>query len=99
MIQKLYLNNGVNFTLFDLQYSSTLAQPLLLDFYGNFSMSLLGQRKGSHGFSLWSFGNDSAFVRDLGDQFHDCKLSEFHSNAWVDLNGDCKAGTIRFFLI
>ena len=92
MMQKLYENNGNTFSLFDLQ-NSTLAQPLLLDFYGNYSMGLLGQRKGFDGLALWSV--NGRFVKNL-DQFSGCKLSEFHSNSWVDLNGDCKAGNYGF---
>lgn len=73
--------------------SSTLAQPLAIDYYGNFTISLLGQSKVSSNFSLWTFTENGTIVTNL-DSFKGCTLTNPHANAWVDLNGDCKAGII-----
>ena len=91
MKQKLYLNNGDGYSLINLP-SSSLAQPFALDFFGNFSISLFGQLKGSSIFSLWTLdGNDTLLTHLNG--LEGCVLAHPHSSAWVDLNGDCKAGT------
>lgn len=91
-MQKVYMNVDNGYDLINLP-SSTLAQPLAIDFYGNFTISLFGQSKETSGFSLWTVTDKGAHVSKL-DVFKGCVLTDPHANAWVDLNGDCKAGII-----
>jgi integrin alpha FG-GAP repeat containing protein 1 len=94
LLQMAFLNDGDGYKVIDLPLSN-LAQPLAIDYYGNFTMSLFGQTKGSSSFSLWTITENGSTVSTL-DTFKGCSLSDPHANAWVDLNGDCKAGMIFF---
>jgi integrin alpha FG-GAP repeat containing protein 1 len=96
LIQKVYLDVGDGYQVINLPLSN-LAQPLAIDYFGNFTVSLFGQTIGSKKFSLWTITENGGFISNL-DMFKGCSLADPHANAWVDLNGDCKAGMISLVL-
>jgi integrin alpha FG-GAP repeat containing protein 1 len=73
--------------------SSSLSHPLVLDWYENMTSSLLGHSfANQERLSIWS--SQSAAVRNLPPNlFSGCRIAHPHSNAWLDLNGDCKPGS------
>ncbi|EJD06255.1 uncharacterized protein FOMMEDRAFT_139451, partial [Fomitiporia mediterranea MF3/22] len=78
--------------------SSNAAQPIPLDANGDLSIDLLGIRPGSSSLSIWnnvfngSDPNTSVFsVTDAPFNGATCSISNPHSNAVVDLDGDCLA--------
>ncbi|CAG8649677.1 13977_t:CDS:2, partial [Racocetra fulgida] len=102
LYMRVYMGTG-NST-FDPNYynvpSSTAQQPIPLDFYGSMKVDLLGHQFGdSSHISIWK-NVFNATTRTLFEvvqmpvngAFQNCTISDPHSNAFIDLNGDCLAG-------
>ncbi|OCH90654.1 hypothetical protein OBBRIDRAFT_793094 [Obba rivulosa] len=80
---------------------STMAQPIPMDFNGDLKIDLIGipaRSSSSSTFKIWSniwnssSSNPRIFnVTDPNFEGAQCTLSNPHSNAAVDLNGDCLA--------
>ncbi|CAG8731921.1 10108_t:CDS:10, partial [Cetraspora pellucida] len=101
LYMRVYMGAGNN--TFDLNYytvpSSAAQQPIPLDFYGNMKVDLLGHQFGdSSHISIWK-NVFNATTRTLFEvvpmpangAFQNCTISDPHSNAFIDLNGDCLA--------
>ncbi|KAG2020932.1 hypothetical protein CC2G_006216 [Coprinopsis cinerea AmutBmut pab1-1] len=78
--------------------SSTLPQPIPIDIDGDMKIDLLGTIPGGEGLQIWqNIWNESAPSPQLYEMIPApfpnvrCKLAHPHSNAVVDLNGDCLA--------
>jgi hypothetical protein len=92
--------------------SSTLSQPITIDLDGDLKIDLMGQTpnpgsgSGSNTFQAWqnvwnsSDPNGQLFSMTT-PKFNgaQCALANPHSNAVVDLNGDCLAGELPFALV
>ncbi|KAK9767766.1 hypothetical protein K7432_002149 [Basidiobolus ranarum] len=100
LLMRLYLGNGEN--EFSQSYttlpSATLAQPIALDYDGNMRTDLIGYPSDKPTqLSIWknTVTNDPAKLFEVipftpaGGQV--CKISNPHSNAFIDLDGDCLA--------
>ncbi|KAH6919108.1 hypothetical protein BKA70DRAFT_1249281 [Coprinopsis sp. MPI-PUGE-AT-0042] len=81
--------------------SSTSAQPIPIDIDGDMRIDLLGSRTPDGGLSVWqnvwnSSDPDTVLYEMMPAPFRDahCKLVNPHSNAVVDLNGDCMADVL-----
>ncbi|CAG8552359.1 22065_t:CDS:10, partial [Racocetra persica] len=94
---------GIGNSTFDPNYynvpSSTAQQPIPLDFYGKMKVDLLGHQFGdSSHISIWK-NVFNATTRTLFEVVpmpvngasQNCTISDPHSNAFIDLNGDCLA--------
>ncbi|TFY66482.1 hypothetical protein EVG20_g4607, partial [Dentipellis fragilis] len=81
--------------------SSTLSQPITLDIDGDMKIDLLGLRPGNPPSlkvwqNVWNASDSSDHLYDIIDPPFNgtqplCRISNPHSNAVVDLNGDCLA--------
>ncbi|KAF0336923.1 integrin alpha N-terminal domain-containing protein [Gigaspora margarita] len=101
LYMRVYMGSG-NHT-FDPNYynvpSSTAQQPIPLDFYGSMKVDLLGHQFGdSSHISIWKnvFNETSRTLFDVvqmpvNGSVQNCTISDPHSNAFIDLNGDCLA--------
>ncbi|KAJ3295635.1 hypothetical protein HK104_002440 [Borealophlyctis nickersoniae] len=97
---RIYFGNGIDSfnqtSYLDLE-SSSLQHPLVMDYNGTMKPDLLGYlptTKHDYKLSLWSpssmDGKASPVNLDDGGQNHRvCKISHPHSNAFIDLDGDC----------
>lgn len=97
LIMKLYFGNQKSFDKAINLPSSMNIQPTLIDFYGNMHPNLLGypfDPNAAFNLHIWKFNDTSVNVEPVtikdektGRQL--CKISHPHSNAFIDLNGDC----------
>ncbi|RKP11179.1 hypothetical protein THASP1DRAFT_11906 [Thamnocephalis sphaerospora] len=94
---RIYLGDGQDVSSYVQVPSSTAAQPILFDFVGDMRVHMLGYPFDKpQQLSVWknkapSPGENITELLPMpaADQF--CKISHPHSNAFVDLNGDCLA--------
>jgi integrin alpha FG-GAP repeat containing protein 1 len=97
LIMKLYLGNQKSFDKFVEVPSSMNIQPTLIDFYGNMRPNLLGypyNQNNIYKLHVWKFNDTKAEIQEvsLNDKEKKkefCKISLPHSNAFIDLDGDC----------
>ena len=71
--------------------SSDLTQPIALDLEGNMHTVLLGQDHASHEWSFWSMNSTKSWnmTKIHGPLSKACQIADPHSNAFIDLDGDC----------
>ncbi|KNC97918.1 uncharacterized protein SPPG_06908 [Spizellomyces punctatus DAOM BR117] len=98
LTMRIFYGNGAdafNRTHFLELTPSTATQPFVLDFNGNMRSELLGYPSSRDGhLSLWApaSGNGTAVDVKLNQSStHECTITRPHSNAFLDLNGDCLA--------
>ncbi|KAJ3332036.1 hypothetical protein HDU76_001494 [Blyttiomyces sp. JEL0837] len=96
LIMSLHLGNGADEFIEEIKLpSSTLGQPILIDFYGNMSYDLLGYTfKNPEQLSLWQItqnGTALLSVPVFDNTTAVCSLPDLHSSGFVDLDGDCLA--------
>jgi len=97
LIMRLYLGNQKSFDKYIDVPSSMNIQPTLVDFYGNMRPNLLGypfNPNSSYNLHVWKFNNTSVStepvtLKDETTGKELCKISLPHSNAFIDLDGDC----------
>lgn len=79
-------------------FRSSLAQPFILDYNGNLGVSILGYEPDSKELLVWQLGtaNFTKIPANLVDKEinkNACQVSHPHSSAFIDLDGDCLAGS------
>jgi len=99
LIMRLYYGNQDSYENYITLPSSFNIQPTLLDFYGNMHPNLLGYRFNNTDSSMsrlhiWKFTENNVeiepvTIRDDEKGREICKFSSPHSNAFIDLDGDC----------
>ncbi|CAG8489897.1 1394_t:CDS:10 [Acaulospora colombiana] len=106
---------GYDNSSFDSSYynvpSSTVQQPIPLDFYGTMRTDLLGHAYANSSYiSVWknAFNATSRTLFEVvpmvvtnstaNSTVSNCTLSDPHSNAFIDLDGDCLAVNIAYNL-
>lgn len=80
--------------------SATGAQPMILDYFGNMRPDLLGVPSDNNpegNLSIWRNSEATSSLFETvafspSNLTQPCKLADPHSNAFIDLNGDCLAG-------
>ncbi|KAI9092668.1 hypothetical protein DFS34DRAFT_632718 [Phlyctochytrium arcticum] len=87
--------DSFNTTSFPLEKSSAV-QPMIVDFYGDLKPNLLGYKAGGTDLSLWSpyTGTGQSVPVKFNSTLELCKISQPHSNAFVDIDGDCLADLV-----
>ncbi|KAG1456514.1 hypothetical protein G6F55_006464 [Rhizopus delemar] len=99
---QIYLGNGND--TFESQPiklpSAQGALPIVLDINGDMKTDILGYSKETNQLSTWMNMGDSSFNLTLADTMFDkqsidqCTWANPHSNAFVDLDGDCLADLV-----
>jgi integrin alpha FG-GAP repeat containing protein 1 len=75
-------------------YITTLPHPLVGDFDGSFETQMVSYQQTGDSLSVWKL-NGTAWISSpfsnfiLDRKVNPCKISNPHSNAFVDLDGDC----------
>jgi len=97
LIMRLYLGNQKSFDKFIEVPSSMNIQPTLIDFFGNMHPNLLGYPYNTNNLyklHVWKFNDTNAEIQEISIKDEEkgrelCKISLPHSNAFIDLDGDC----------
>jgi len=97
LIMRLYLGNQESFDKLIEVPSSMNIQPTLIDFYGNMHPNLLGypySKDNLFKLHIWKFNDTKAEIQEVSLKDEEkgkelCKISLPHSNAFIDLDGDC----------
>jgi len=99
LIMRLYLGNQISFEKFIEVPSSMNIQPTLIDYYGNLRPNLIGYPYNNattptYNLHVWKFNSTSVSIEPISIKDAEkgkelCKISMPHSNAFVDLDGDC----------
>jgi len=99
LIMRLYLGNQKSFDKYIEVPSSTNIQPTLLDYYGNMHPNLIGYpfnvtESNQSKLHIWKFNDNGVEIEPVTIKDDEkgkeiCKFSAPHSNAFIDLDGDC----------
>lgn len=97
LIMRLYIGKDNSFEekYIDLP-SSINIQPTVIDYYGNMYMNLLGYPyEDPSELYIWKYNNtgnydlEKIYIEDKEQNKRLCRISNPHSNAFIDLDGDC----------
>lgn len=97
----MFINEGNKWTsAIDSPFKTTLSQPFVGDFTGDLQLTILGKSidntANSNGLTSWKINGTRIIksnpVKFFGKQQTPCEISHPHSNAFVDLDGDCLPG-------
>jgi len=100
LIMRLYLGNQISFEKYIEVPSSMNIQPTLIDYYGNMHPNLIGYPYSNatstptYNLHVWKFNNTNVSIEPISIKDAEkgkelCKFSLPHSNAFIDLDGDC----------
>ncbi|ORX56668.1 hypothetical protein BCR36DRAFT_395605 [Piromyces finnis] len=98
LIMRLYKGKQNSFDEYIQVPSSMNIQPTLIDFYGNMHPNLIGYPysnvTNTYNLHVWKFNStkveiEPISIKDTEKGKEICKISLPHSNAFIDLDGDC----------
>jgi integrin alpha FG-GAP repeat containing protein 1 len=91
-----YIGNGANFTQLSASFKTKLSQPFIADLTGKMEIDIVGHQPKADNLTTWKVVGDrvisnASTIVDAKSGRVPCKLAHPHSNAFVDLDGDCLA--------